>query len=368
MSGVPRLLHIAGGFSAGDPQAERCVRICNLFGNRLRHVFVSGDGSWSALDGLAKGIPGERRPGFPRLAGLPLPGRLQAIARQMVDANLICTYGRGGVRAALAHTLFSDLLRLPPLIHHEDGSDETERGRHAIGSTWARRLGLGKAAGLVVPTELMEGEALVHWQQPLGRVKVIRDGVELARFAAMPKKPPRLARLVKRADERWIVCEAGTEATAALASGLTACGPEWHLVVIGDGVEAPAGIEHRVHRVAASEDRAALMHLADIVAVAPGRELLPMRAIEAMAAGRPVVGFETGAMRTNFPPENAPFLAAAGDHAGLIARMRSLAGDSACIETIGQANRTRAARERDAGAMIAAYRRLYASAMRRETI
>ena len=228
------------------------------------------------------------------------------------------------MRAALAHTLFSELLRLPALIHHEDGSDETPRERRALGSTWARRLGLGKSAGLVVPTELLEGEALVRWQQPLGRVKAIRDGVDLSRFAAPAPKTPRLARLVKRPDERWIVCEAGPEAIAALAARLTDCGQDWHLVIIGAEVDAPAGLEHRVHRVVAGEDRVLLMQLADIVVVAKGHEPLPLRAIEAMAAGRPIVAFETGAMSANLASENAPFLAAQGDNAGLAARMQAL--------------------------------------------
>lgn len=123
--GVPRVLHILGSLAAGDPQAERCVRLLNAFGGRLRHALHAADGDYGALAGVERGVPVERREAFPRLRGLPLPGRLQAIARAMTDFHLVLTYGRAGAGAALAHTAFSQVHALPPLIHHEDGSDQT---------------------------------------------------------------------------------------------------------------------------------------------------------------------------------------------------------------------------------------------------
>lgn len=373
----PRILHIAANFGAGDPQAERCVQVAAALGRGLRHDFVAADGDWAALEQLPRGVTAQRRTVFPTLGGIPSPGRLQAIARQMVDAHLICTYGRGGVRAALAHTLFKDLLRLPPLIHHEDGSDETPRQRAGLRSTWARRVGLGKSAGLVVPTELMEGEALVRWQQPLGRVKTIPDGVDLDRFGAPPANA-RLPRLVKRAGERWILCNIGDASDAGIAA-LIACladsDPAWHLVLSGAGDAdrfaapiAAANVDNRVHWIGAGGDATLPVRLADIVAVPGASAPLPRSAIEAMAAGKPVLAIGPGAIAMYVAADNAPFLAPTGDWQGLVERLQALIADPAMVARIGAANRARAEAERSEQTMVAAYRRLYASAMQRDTI
>lgn len=366
--GAPRLLHVHRSLAAGNPQAERCVRVINAFGARLRHTMVAADGDFGALAGVAKGVPVERRHGFPVFAGLPLPGRLQRVAQAMVDSHLILTYGRGATGAALAHTAFGEVLALPPLIHHEDGSDETPAQRRGWRSRWLRRVGLGKAAGLVVPTETMEAAALVDWQQPLGRVKLIPDGVELKAPVRKPR-PDAIARLLKRPGERWIGCFArhdGREALGTLLAELPRLDDAWHLVIVGEGpkrgeAEAAAarlGIEHRVHFVRGLSDRAAAVALFDIVAAPGGTEPLPLAVIEGMAAGKPVVGLEPGEA-TALSLDNAEI----GEGA-----LERLVGDDYLRRTIGAANREKAAAERGEAAMIAAYRRLYASAMKREVI
>ena len=376
--GIPRVLHIHDSLAAGNPLAGRCAQLMDAFGGRLRHTLVGGNGDWSALDGIAKGVPIERREDFPAFTGLPLPGRLQKIAQAMTDFHLVLTYGRGAIEAALARTMFSEVHALPPLVHHEDGSDETPQERRGLRSTWYRRVGLGKAAGLVVPTELMEGEALVRWQQPLGRVKLIRDGVDLARLVAK-RKNDAIPRLLKRPGERWVGCQAhfdGSENLDALLKAMGGIAGNWHLVLLGDGPKKEKfaaqvtglALEHRVHFVAHLPDPSTLARLSDIVALAGGRELLPRAALEAIGAGRPIIGFEPGEVAASIAPDNGEFLTARGDEGGLHSALERLAGDDLLRKRIGAANRERAEAERDASAMIAAYRRLYASAMGRGTI
>lgn len=377
--GSSRLLHIHGSLAAENPQAERCVRIINALGGQARHTMVSFDGDYGALDRLARAVPVERHGAFPAVAGLPTPGKLQRMARVMVDYHLILTYGRGGIVAALAHTMFSDLLGLPPLIHHEDGSDETARERAGLRSNWYRRVGLGKAAGLVVPTEPMEHEALVRWQQPFGRVKTIPDGVDLDQFRGA-RKGEGIPRLVKRPGERWIGCEARFAAsadTAPLLAVLADLDPAWHLILVGDGparaevaakVSAQA-LDHRVHFVPELSDRRVLAKVADIVVAAPHGPFLPQGILDAMAAGKPVVGFETGALAANVSADNVPFVVEPARGEGAFSdALQQLALDDFLRRRIGEANRERAEKDRDARTMIAAYRRLYASAMGRDNI
>lgn len=376
LRGSPRVLHLHGSLANGNPLAQRCVQIANAFGGRMRHTFVSGDGLWNALDRVEDGVPIERRADFPSLAGMPLPGRLQRIAQPMVDYHLVLTYGRAGIVAALAHTMFSQLHHLPPLIHHEDGSDETPEQRRGQRSTWYRRVALGKASGLVVPTELMEHEALVRWQQPFGRVKTIRDGVDLAALAR-PIRSDAIPRLLKRPGERWIGCVArfdGSEDWEPLLAALGAVDERWQLVLLGDGpgrtsIEARASarsLENRLHFVSALPDPEVLIRLSDIVAIGRGAVPLPAEAIAAMAAGKPVLGCETGELAVSLSADNAPFIAS--DPGALRDALDRLAPDDFLRKRVGEANRERAEAERDAKAMIATYRRLYASAMGREAI
>lgn len=368
--GAPRVLHVLGSLSAGDPQAERCVRLIGAFAGRLRHSMVAGDADFGALAGLPKGCSVDRRSDFPGLGGLPLPRRLQRMAGAMADYHLVLTYGRAGVVAALAHTLFGQVHALPPLVHHEDGSDETQRERRGLGSTWLRRVGLGRAAGLVVPSETMEAIALEQWHQPLGRVIPIADGVELERFAGKARADA-IPRLLKRPGERWIGCFtrfARGEDPAAIVAQLPRMEEDWHLVLVGEGpgrgrAEAEAtrlALNHRIHFVRELPDRAAGMALFDILAVTPGRtEPVPLTVIEGMAAALPVAGLDAGEALAVLSPENA----APGN--GDLVR---LAADDYLRRTLGAANRERARADRGEARMIAAYRRLYASAMGREML
>lgn len=368
--GVPRVLHVLGSLAAGDPQAERCVRLIAAFGGRLRHGLFACDGNLGALASVPKGIAVERRADFPALGGLPLPGRLQRMARAMADYHLVLTYGRAGVAAALAHTLFGEVHALPPLVHHEDGSDETAAQRRGLRSTWLRRVGLGRAAGLVVPSETMEAAALEQWHQPLGRVKPIPDGVDLQRFAGKAK-PDAIPRLLKRPGEHWIGCFTrfgSGEDPGGVIGLLPKIEEAWHLVLVGDGpgrnqAEAAAtrlALDHRVHFVRELPNRAAAMALFDMLAVPPGRtEPVPLTVVEAMAAGKPVAGLDPTEASAVLTPDNA----ASGN--GDLLR---LAADEYLRATLGEANRERARAERGDAVMTAAYRRVYASAMGRETI
>lgn len=384
--GAPRVLHIHGSLAEGDPAAQRSVRLINAFGGRLAHRIVAADGpagdsGADALARLDRGIRVERVADFPRLDGIAGPGRLERMARAMAGHDLVLTYGRGGVVAALAHTMFSQLHSLPPLIHHEDGADETPRERRGLRSTWLRRIGLGKAAGLVVPGEVMEEAALVHWQQPMGRVKLIRDGVDLKSLTRKPKADA-IPRLLKRPDENWLACIAPSAARVdiagmrAIVAALGETGEAWQLVIHGDpsvraALESEISrlrLDNRVHYLRAPVDPAVLIALADVLVVPGGPDPLPREALLAMGAGKPVAGFETGDLAHALAPDNADAIVARGDAAALSAAIVRLTGDDWLRKRIGQTNRDRAAEQRDAAAMIAAYRRLYASAMRIDTI
>ncbi|MFA6218551.1 MAG: glycosyltransferase [Erythrobacter sp.] len=372
---TPHILHLHSTFAAGGKEL-RCVQLINAFGAKARHTIVSAEPDrLEAAQRIARGITVTLQPDFPGLKGKPLPGRLMKLAAAMKPFDLVLTYNWGAMDAVMAHTLFKDALGLPPLIHHEDGFDESELKKRKATRTWYRRIALGRAAGLVVPSERLEEIALVDWQQPLGRVKRIPNGIDTKGFAMRPR--PDALRLIKRRGEFWVGTLAGLRTVKNLPRLVRAFAPlpdEWQLVILGEG-EARAtilaeadrlGINHRVHLPGAIADPSRAVGLFDIFALSSDSEQFPLSLVEAMAAGLPVAAPAVGDIARIVSEPNAALITPPGDEAALSDALRQLAGSRPLREALGEANRTRARAQFDQERMIAAYRRLYSSAMRRE--
>jgi L-malate glycosyltransferase len=367
----PRFLHLHSTFSAGGKEL-RCVRLINAFGASVSHAIVSGvPEHMEAAQHIARGISVTYPRDFPPLRGKPTPGRLQKLAKAMAGYDLILTYNWGAMDAVMAHTLFGELHRLPPLIHHEDGFNDDEARRLKPTRNWYRRIALGRASGLVVPSEVLEGIALETWQQPIGRVKRIANGIDTGKFAGKVRADA-LRGLVKRKGEFWLGTLAGLRPVKNLPRLVRAFAPlpgEWQLVIVGEGPEKAAirdeaerlGIGHRAHLPGFAPDPARFVGLFDLFALSSDSEQAPISLIEAMAAGRPVAAMDVGDVAEMVADENRPFIAR--DEAGLAAALRTLAGDADLRARLGQANLANARARFDEKAMIAAYRRLYSSAL-----
>ena len=368
----PHILHLHSTFAAGGKE-RRSVQLINAFGNKAQHTIVSAEPErLDAAEGIARSIKVKLQPEFPSLKGAPLPGRLQRIARAMKPFDLILTYNWGAMDAVMAHTLFKDVHALPPLIHHEDGFDESELQRLKKRRTWYRRVALGKAAGLVVPSERLEEIALVDWQQPLGRVKRIPNGIDTKAFAMRPKKDA--LRLIKHPGEKWVGTLAGLRTVKnlpLLVRAFAGLAEDWQLVILGEGpardsIAAEAdrlGINHRVHLPGAVPDPARVIGLFDIFALSSDSEQFPLSVVEAMAAGLPVAAPAVGDIALMVSEANEPYITTAGSEAGLARSLEQLAASASERQAVGEANRAKAVAQFDEGKMVATYRRLYSSAM-----
>jgi glycosyltransferase involved in cell wall biosynthesis len=371
---TPRILHIHAAFDFGETEL-RCVRLINAFGGAAFNTLVSGEPDKRRAAALIEPMVAWAK--FPRLKGKPWPWRLKAMAAAMQGYDLVCSYDWGAIDAVLAHTLFADVYKLPPLVHHEDGFGEDEAERRKPGRDLYRRIALGRVAALVVPSRTLERIALEEWAQPRSRVRRIPEGIRTRAYAKKPR-PDVLPALVKRKGELWVGTLAGltrAENLTALVRAIAFLGDEWQLVIAGEGPERAAilaeaeqqGIEDRVHLPGLVADPASVAGLFDLFALSSASERFPVSLVEAMAAGLPVAGPAVGDVAEMVAEENRPFIVAPGDERELRRALTALAEDPALRRRIGDANRVRARTQFGEAAMVERYKALYWGLMGRKS-
>nr|WP_209348573.1 glycosyltransferase [Pontixanthobacter sp. CEM42] len=369
----PRMLHLHSTFAAGGKEV-RCAQLINAFGHKLSHDIVSAvPESMEAQRLISSSLPVAYPTKFPSLQGKPLPPRLMRIAKAMKPYDLILTYNWGSMDAVMAHTLFGKAMGLPPLIHHEDGFNEDEQEKLKGKRNWFRRLALGTSTALVVPSEQLEEIALDVWDQPIGRVKRIANGIDTLAFAKKPK-PSALPGVTKQTGEKWVGTLAGLREVKnlpRLVRAFAGLPEDWRLVIVGEGPEQEAiskeavrlNISNRVHLPGFAANPARYVGLFDIFALSSDTEQFPISVVEAMAAGIPVASTDVGDVADMVSDANASFVVSKSDDTNLANALKKLADDANLRKTVGEANRVKALAEYDQKVMIDTYRRLYSSAM-----
>lgn len=367
------ILHLHSGFDAGGKEL-RAIRLMKAFGPEVRHSIVSAQpgahGARRLIDpSLLVAFPEH----FPVLQGRPSPTRLRAIAQAMRGHDLVLTYNWGAMDGVLAHRLHHRGLGLPPLVHHEDGFNQDEAGGLKWQRNLFRRLALGGAARLVVPSQRLERIALEVWKQPRGRVRLIVNGIETG--ACLPNPPVNaVPGLTKAPGVKWLGTLAGLRPVKnlpRLVRAFAGLPPEWRLVILGEGperatIEAEAarlGIADRVHLPGFVSPPSGVVGLFDLFALSSDSEQFPISVVEAMAAGVPIAAPAVGDVAAMVSEANRPFITPAGNEAALAAAIARMAADQLLRDRLGEANRALACDAYDEETMISAYRQAYAQAM-----
>lgn len=369
--GVPRLLHLHSSFNLGGKEA-RAVRLMNLWGPRARHSVVSGvPGAMGARSAIAPDVDVDY-PDAPPLTGRPSPARFRALAQFMRGYDLILTYNWGAVDGVMAHRLASLAGKMPPLIHHEDGFNEDEAQGLKPQRNLYRRLALGSATALVVPSRKLEVVAHQAWKQPDVRVRRIANGIPTAHYA-QPADANALPGFRRAPGKLVVGTLAGLRAVKnlpRLVRAVAASRERLQLVIVGEGPEREAiereaaahGLDD-LHMAGFLAEPSRYVGLFDIFALSSDSEQFPISLVEAMAAELPVASTRVGDVEAMVSAENRGLIVPPEDEAGLAAALAALASDEALRARLGAANQARAQADFEEAVMVESYGRLYGEAL-----
>ncbi|SFR82387.1 glycosyltransferase family 4 protein [Sphingomonas jatrophae] len=364
MTAPLRILHCHSTFALGGKEA-RAVRLMNAWGPQAEHVILSATDQFGARDAIDRHVRVDFPQDAPSLAGLPGIARYRRLSRYMRGFDLVLTYNWGSMDAVMARRLFGGA----PLIHHEDGFNADEADGQKAKRVWFRRLGLGTAAAVVVPSFTLERIAQSVWRQPASRVRRIANGIPTERYADGPD-PQAIPGFVRRDGEVVVGTLAGLRGVKDLPRLVRLIAPfaEVRLVIVGEGPERAAieaeaarlGVTDRVLMPGFLPEPARVVGHFDILALTSLSEQQPISVIEGMAAGLPILSTDVGDVAEMVTRPNRAFVTNS-DHQ-LNEALAKLVGDPALRRQVGASNRERARTHYDERGMIAAYAALYAGA------
>jgi glycosyltransferase involved in cell wall biosynthesis len=151
-------------------------------------------------------------------------------------------------------------------------------------------------------------------------------------------------------------------------------GVDARLVMVGDGPDRDQ-VERRAHELGVvretlflgyQEQVARFFGAFDVFVLPSANEGTPVTAIEALAAGRPVVATRVGGIPDVVREGEDGFLVAQGDVGALADRLEQLATDPALRERMGESARSRVRRRYSVGRLVDDVDRLYRSLLEAE--
>lgn len=220
-----------------------------------------------------------------------------------------------------------------------------ERGLAGVGSAAYREALYGAFAG--AEAVLVVNPLTAAMVEPYARaVRVVTAGMDPARFPypfppdrAAPRTPGRARVLFAGLTREWMK---GFAVLREAARRLRQTRDDFEVVATDDPPDGEPGGDARYVGWQAQEDLPAHLAGADVVALPTvAQEALGRTAVEAMAAGRPVVASRLGGLPFTVADEATGLLAEPGDPADLAAKLARLLDDPALRARLGAAGRRR---------------------------
>jgi glycosyltransferase involved in cell wall biosynthesis len=371
----PHHLHVFPTFAVGGAQ-RRFAQLANHFGDRYRHTVIALDGRTEARQLIDPGV--SLRVVAADRALRARRGLLRALRdyrRQLHELapDLLLTYNWGAVEWCLAQRW------APPVghIHFEDGfGPEESPERQLRRRVLMRRIALGGASRVVVPSRTLERLAIEWWRLAPWRVLYVPNGIEADRFA-VPVSPAIAQRLQGATAHRLVGAVGALRREKNFARLIRAAGSlsqecEIGLVIVGEGPER-AALEATARQYPTLPFRLPgaiygpqdYMGAFDVFALSSDTEQMPYVLLEAMAASRAVVATDVGDVKAMVAEENRPFIVARDDERGFALALKALLDDAELRRHLGARNRAKVLAEYRVEPMFERYRALFEAARRR---
>jgi glycosyltransferase involved in cell wall biosynthesis len=363
----PTICQVLHGLRVGGAEVL-AARLVRRFREDFHFVFYCLDelgslGQELRDEGFTVEVLG-RRPGFDWHCSVELAQFLRRQRVELIHAHQYTPF----FYALTARLLF----RQPPVLFTEHGRwfPDYPRPKRVV----ANRLLLQQRDRTVGVGEAVR-QALIHNEGlPAERVGVVYNGVELDRFnnSREERDVALQAMGLERGD--FVLLQVARldplkdHPTALLTvDRLRHEIPNLRLVLVGEGPEERSirdlihrlGIDHHVRLLGLRSDVARLLHAADVLLLTSKSEGVPLTAIEAMAAGLPVVATSVGGLPEVVQNGKTGWLVPAGDPAALAERILVLARDPGLRQQMGRLGRERAQSMFAEDKMHHGYRRLY---------
>jgi glycosyltransferase involved in cell wall biosynthesis len=270
-------------------------------------------------------------------------------------------------------TLVSGMTGIPLVVTVHGSSYYPDKRRRRL----ACRMMAARAAALVTVSEDLRRFFCRTSGTPLGRVRVIYNGIALSRHSAASGRKvelldsagiPREAKVVGAVGNLYPV--KGHLDLIRSARTIVHQHPMTHVVILGRGAlhdalvgEAEAlGIRDRIHLLGYRNDVKEWLGAMDVFTMPSLSEGLPLSLLEAMAAGVPPVVTQVGGMPEVVRDGETGFIVPPGDGAALADRISFLLGNPPLATKMGTASRDCILDRFTVDRMAAEYRDVYCQA------
>jgi glycosyltransferase involved in cell wall biosynthesis len=359
---------------------------------RVAHVVLSMD-----VGGLERNVLNQIRQG-PELGQrisvvcVERPGRLAAQA-EALGTPVICLHKRPGIRPGMIRKMKSLFRELAPdVVHtHQIGTlfyagpaarlarvplvVHTEHGKENYAGRLETRL-LGRIAGLFVQsffclTDDMASAVEQHKIVPKSKVHVIRNGIDVARYAQRYDVAATRLSLGIPLDAK-VVGTVGRlnevkqqDLLIRAFASVKMRNPCAHLLLVGDGplmqslrrLSDDLGISDCVHFAGYQSETAPYQQCMDVFALTSRSEGMPQAALEACVAGVPVVAPQVGGLPELVEHGRTGFLFPPGDQQSLVDALCELLAHPDRARDLGQAGQAQVEAMFDISTMAAEYHR-----------
>jgi glycosyltransferase involved in cell wall biosynthesis len=250
--------------------------------------------------------------------------------------------------------------------------------RHGPGRGTRREQWLRRGAGFLLDAYVAVSPELATLARELGdcgddKLKVIENGIDLGTFGGAAAERGAARAELGIPPDAWVVGSVGRLAPEKVYPLLVRAaapllGPLARLLLVGDGAEAGAiraevearGVAPFTTLAGVRHDIPRLLAAMDVFALSSRLEGLPLCALEAMAAGLPVVATAVGGLPGLIEDGVTGFLVPSGDEAALARALAKLRGDPALARAVGEGGRAHVRRLYARDAMVRRYLDLYA--------